>query len=173
MTDTAQRVHRRHAWPEGALERQGDRAGVISRVVAMVVDALMVALICGLGYLGIAALKFVARPRKFQWPYVSSQTMILIAGVVAVVMLAVGWSALGRTAGMRVMGLRVMDRHGHRLGVPLALLRALTCVVFPLGLLWSAISRRNASIHDLIFRTQVVYHWETRAPGGPPAPGDA
>jgi uncharacterized RDD family membrane protein YckC len=37
--------------------------------------------------------------------------------------------------------------------------------VFPLGLFWSAVSKRNASVHDLIFRTSVIYDWQARVPG--------
>ncbi len=38
----------------------------------------------------------------------------------------------------------------------------MTCVLFPLGLFWSAISRRNASLQDLLVRTSVIYDWHER-----------
>ena len=62
------------------------------------------------------------------------------------------------------MGLRIVGRSGTTLGFTVALLRAITCVVFPLGLFWSAVSKRNASVHDLIFRTSVIYDWQARVP---------
>ena len=37
------------------------------------------------------------------------------------------------------------------------MLRAVTCVVFPVGLLWSAFSAHRYSLHDIVFRTVVVY----------------
>jgi hypothetical protein len=32
----------------------------------------------------------------------------------------------------------------------------------PVGLFWSAVSRRNASVQDLLFSTSVVYDWHER-----------
>jgi uncharacterized RDD family membrane protein YckC len=43
-----------------------------------------------------------------------------------------------------------------------SLLRAVTCVVFPIGLFWAALSKRNASVQDLVFGTSVVYDWHER-----------
>ena len=40
-----------------------------------------------------------------------------------------------------------------------ALARAMFCAVFPLGLLWTAVSRENRSVADLLLRTSVVYDW--------------
>jgi uncharacterized RDD family membrane protein YckC len=37
--------------------------------------------------------------------------------------------------------------------------RAVLYVVFLPGILWAAVSRRNASIQDLIVGTAVVYDW--------------
>ena len=33
------------------------------------------------------------------------------------------------------------------------------CVVFPVGLLWSAVSRERRSLQDLVVRSVVVYDW--------------
>ena len=79
--------------------------------------------------------------------------------VLLVLYLTFSWTASGRTIGAQVMGLRVTDRSGERLHGPRAFLRAVTCVAFPLGLFWSAVSKRNASVHDLIFGTSVIYDW--------------
>ena len=57
------------------------------------------------------------------------------------------------------MGLRVVDRHGHHPALVLAGLRALACVVFPIGIVWVAVNRRNRSVQDLLLRTSVIYDW--------------
>jgi uncharacterized RDD family membrane protein YckC len=38
-----------------------------------------------------------------------------------------------------------------------AILRALACVIFPVGLLWSTVSATRRSLQDIVFRTLVVY----------------
>ena len=43
-------------------------------------------------------------------------------------------------------------RRGTRSG-----LRALACVVLPLGLLWCAVSRTRSSLQDIVVRSVVVY----------------
>ena len=59
------------------------------------------------------------------------------------------------------MGLRVTDARGRRLrGVALG--RALIASIFPIGLLWCAIDRRNRALHDLLTRSTVVYDWLPR-----------
>jgi hypothetical protein len=41
------------------------------------------------------------------------------------------------------------------------ILRAIACVLFPLGLLWSGISASRRSLQDLVLRTVVVYDVRT------------
>ena len=43
-----------------------------------------------------------------------------------------------------------------------ALLRAVGYVVFPIGLLWVAISPANRSVQDVILRSSVIYDWSAR-----------
>lgn len=152
------------AFPAGAGERQGQRAGVVSRLGAMVVDAAAAVIVVGGVYLTWAALRFMRNAARFTWPSVGFLELLAIAVIVVVLGLTLLWSSTGRSIGGRFMGLRVVDKRGELIRVPRAFLRALTCVVFPLGLLWSAFSRRNASVQDLIFRTQVIYDWHSRVP---------
>ena len=55
------------------------------------------------------------------------------------------------------MGLRVTRHSGERLHVVAALVRAWLCAVFPIGLLWVAVSPSRSSLHDLVVRSRVVY----------------
>jgi uncharacterized RDD family membrane protein YckC len=52
---------------------------------------------------------------------------------------------------------RVLARSRRRLGWIRALLRAITCVLVPIGLLWTAISPARRSWHDILVGTVVVY----------------
>ena len=55
------------------------------------------------------------------------------------------------------IGLRVVGRRSQRVRLPVGLLRAIGCVLFPVGLLWVVIDRQRRSLQDIVFRTRVVY----------------
>lgn len=156
-------------FPEGAADRQGLRAGLISRLGAMVIDAAYAMALLGVGYVAFAGLRFMRDARRFTWPQPTFELALGVGAVVVVLMLTIAWSSTGRSGGMRLMGLRLVGRDGAGIGVPVAFLRAVACVVFPLGLFWSAVSRRNASLQDLLFGTSVIYDWTVHVP---PAQGD-
>ena len=152
-------------FPAGAGERQGLRAGVVSRTVAMVIDMAYVAAMLGIGYLGVAGFRFLRSPRSFTWPQTSLPQVVVVGRHRG------GDRAHDRLDRQRdeprgcgswvcgCSGRRGVDVHTAR-----AFLRAVTCVAFPLGLFWSAVSKRNASVQDLLFGTSVVYDWHMRVP---------
>ncbi len=163
-------------FPAGAGERQGLRAGVVSRTGAMVIDMAYVAALLGIGYLGVAGFRFLRSPARFTFPEATLPQAAVVGCVVAVIVLTISWTGNGRTAGMRLMGLRLLGPGGVDIHTARAFLRAVTCVAFPLGLFWSAVSKRNASLQDLLFGTSVVYDWHMRVPVAradpPPPDGD-
>jgi uncharacterized RDD family membrane protein YckC len=71
--------------------------------------------------------------------------------------------AVGIHRGCGAMGLRVVGRRSQRVSLPVGLLRAIGCVLFPIGLLWVVIDRQRRSLQDIVFRTRVVY---SRPPAG-------
>jgi uncharacterized RDD family membrane protein YckC len=149
--------------PREARSYQGKRAGLITRMVANVVDVAVVAVIIGVCYAGLNGLLFMVDPRGFSfvgWSLLASMTA---AVVVAIPYLAGAWALTGRTYGCHVMGLRVLGRRGGRPSLPVALVRSVTCVLFPIGLLWCAWSTRQSSLQDLLVRTTVIYDWLPRA----------
>lgn len=151
-------------FPEGAAARQGTRAGAVSRLGAMMIDLVYSAALLAAAYLGVASFRFLRNARTFAWPQPAFDEILLAGGVVVVLMLTIAWSSTGRTSGMKVMGLRVVDPAGRPPGPVRSFLRAVACVAFPLGLFWSAFSRRNASVQDLLFGTSVVYDWHMHVP---------
>ncbi len=89
------------------------------------------------------------------------------AGLATYVLYAtIAWSTVGRTYGCHVMGLRVVSRRGRRVHLLVALARAVLCALFPIGLLWCAVSRTQRSVQDLLLRTTVIYDWNPRGDGG-------
>ena len=54
--------------PREARPYQGETAGVVTRVVANTIDALVVGVMVAACYLGLVSVKFLLDPRNFTWP---------------------------------------------------------------------------------------------------------
>jgi uncharacterized RDD family membrane protein YckC len=132
-------------------------AGVVTRLLAAAVDAVVVVLLTALLDLAAAGARFLWSPVDFRWPRPTMAVTVVALLLVAVVYLAAGWALTGRTYGSRLMGLRVLSSRRQLLGWTRSILRALMSVLWPLGLLWCGISRTRLSLADVVLRTVVVY----------------
>lgn len=159
MTDRDSVSTRHSSIPAAARPYQGRRAGVVTRVAANGIDLLVVIVIVAATYGVVAGVAFLLHPRSFTPPGWLGWSIPVIGFVVVVPYLTFGWCTTGRTYGDALLGLRVVDHRGRRLHLTLAVLRAVACVVFPIGLLWAGISRANRSVQDVLLRTSVVYDW--------------
>ena len=148
--------------PAQARSFQGRRAGVVTRIAASVVDFLVVILAICIVYGGITLAWFVIRPSRFHWPENISWSVPFVYFVLVTAYLSFSWAGTGRTYGAALLGVRVVNHNGAMMRLPSAILRALLCVVFPIGLLWVAVSAANHSVADLVFRTSVIYDWSPR-----------
>ncbi len=152
--------------PPEAVAFQGDRAGIVSRVIANTIDfAVIVAVLVGM-YVGWAAFLFLLSPTTFTFPSPSLGSALLVGGALLTFYFWVSWATTGRTYGDIVMGLRVVNFAGERMHWAGAFVRAVFCVVFPIGLFWVAVSGANRSVQDVVLRTSVIYDWRAR-----PVPG--
>ena len=159
--------------PREARPFQGQRAGVVTRLIAALLDMLVVGAILLGGYLGLVGLIFLVHPRSFQFPELGLVFTLAAAFGVAVVYLTVFWTLSGRTYGYLVMGLRVLGHGGRRLRLVGSFVRAVFVVAVPIGIVWVPISRNNKSLQDLALGTRVVYDWEPRAAHPHPSADDA
>lgn len=148
--------------PREARAWQGRPAGIVTRLAAAVIDALVVGLVLLAGYLVLAGLLLMLDPRGYQLPRAGLLLSLTSAFLTAFVYLAAAWAISGRTYGDLVLGLRVQRRDGRPLGLVVAVARSAACVVLPIGLLWVVVSRRNRSWQDLLLGTRVVYDWQPR-----------
>jgi uncharacterized RDD family membrane protein YckC len=132
-------------------------AGVVTRVLAACVDVVVVVLLTVLADLGAAGVRFVWAPMAFRWPQPAPSVAVAALLAVAVVYLTVAWATAGRTYGARLLGLRLLSTRLARLGWIRSFLRAVACVLFPVGLLWCVVSPTRRSLQDVVFRSVVVY----------------
>jgi uncharacterized RDD family membrane protein YckC len=156
--------------PREARPYQGRRAGLITRSAAAAVDALVVVATLAVGYAGWVGLHFVIDPRGFELAGIEALPGVTWFLVVAVVYLTAAWSVTGRTYGCHLMGLRVVNRRGRHPGVLVAAARAVLYVLFPIGLLWCAVSRSRRSLQDLLLGSTVIYDWLPEAENGGAGP---
>jgi uncharacterized RDD family membrane protein YckC len=144
---------------------QGTRAGFISRIVAAAVDIGIVFLLETAIVVFVALTSWVVT-RRDELSLDSPPPLVtaILGFALSVFYLGYLWSTTGRTVGEQILGLRTLTEHGSRVPTSRAYARAILMVIFPIGLLWILISRRNASIQDLLCRTTVVYDWSYHAP---------
>ena len=145
--------------PREARAFQGTSAGVVTRLAAGIVDALVVALALAGSYAGWVALRFVLDPRRFRMSDPSLLWSVALFLGYLVLYLTVSWWMAGRSLGDHLWGIRVTTRDGGLPGLARSFVRAVACALFPVGLLWCAVDRDRRSLHDLVLRTSVVYDW--------------
>ncbi len=137
---------------------------MVSRFLADAIDLVVVlATLAGI-HLAVSGIRFLIHPRSFEWPELSFLTHGTFAWILLIAYLTIGWANTGRTLGKTMLGLRVVDVQGAPLRLWRAFVRAVLCAAFPIGLFWSAVSDKNASVQDLLVRTCVVYDWAPRLP---------
>lgn len=134
-------------------------AGVVSRGLSAVIDAAVVLGLAVGAYAVQATAVFLVDPRGFVPPDTTLGWFLDAWILLAIGYLALSWAVLGGTRGDKVMGLRVLTAGGTPPGLLHSTARAILCVLFPLGLLWVAVSRRQRSVQDLVLRTHVVHDW--------------
>ncbi|MFI6558719.1 RDD family protein [Streptomyces sp. NPDC050534] len=139
-------------------EAQGGTAGVVSRCLAAVVDAIVVACIGLAGQLAFGGLRLIVTGPPFHMPDLSLWLTGVLGWAIAVLYLGTAWATTGGTLGDWLLGLRVTCRTGRLLGITRALLRAVLCVALPVGLFWIPFSRRHASVQDVAVASAVHYH---------------
>lgn len=145
--------------PAAALQRQGQSAGIVSRLLANSVDFMVVLLFLGGVYLGVCGWRLLVNPSGFSFPSAPRVLVLALGGGFSLLYLTLCWWLAGRTYGDRLMALKVRNFRKQRLRFPGALARAALYLVFPVGVLWCAVNPSNRSVQDVILRTSVIYDW--------------
>lgn len=148
-----------NAIPEEARRFQGQRAGIVSRVIANTVDFVVITVALLGTYLGWLALLFLLDPTTFSPSAPTFLQALVVGGAYLFVYFTVAWATSGRTYGDHLMGLRVVNFRGERMHWVGAMMRAVFCVFVPIGLFWAVLSPRDRSVQDVVLRTSVIYDW--------------
>ena len=131
-------------------------AGPVSRAVAYLMDAFVVAVLCTCAAAATAMIASVMGARLHDAALAAVSACLVVLPALLATYCALFWALAGRTPGMAVLGLRVVATRRRRLSWPAALLRALVLAYFPLGAVWALVDRRHQAVHDKVARTEVV-----------------
>lgn len=135
-------------------------AGFVSRAVAFVVDAFVIATLGMVGILLASATMEALFPTR-RGVEVGSVDLALVVWATALVYRVFFWAAVGSTPAMWLLGLRVSRLGGERVGVTRAVVRFLaygvSALVFGLGYLWVVVDPRHQAWHDKVAGTVVRY----------------
>jgi len=154
---------------EGGLQFNilGKYAGFVTRLLAFVLDQIILAVI--FAFTGLAIQFVVNAFRINQWlglydipPHVAV-TIGAVIYISVVLAYNVGfWMLAGQTPGKRVMGVRIVRSDGQRLRIGNAIRRQLAYLlsgILFLGFLWILIDDQRQGFHDVLAGTIVVYSW--------------
>jgi uncharacterized RDD family membrane protein YckC len=131
-------------------------AGLVSRTIAYVTDALLVAVTftAGTVVVGLIAAVVGIEAQNLARAVTSAYLFLLPASLVTYNVLF--WGLAGRTPGMALVGVRVVTSRGGPVSWLAALVRAVVLAAFPLGALWVPVDRRHQGVHDKLARTVVI-----------------
>jgi len=158
----------------------GQYAGFISRLIAFVVDTIIVSgfILFSSWFIGITATIFQAEKlvgyliRKF--PFFESISSVILSPQVATIsiLLIVAlyyiffWSYVGQTPGKALMGVRIVRLNGKKLTFGVAAIRYLgyylSAMTLFFGFLWILIDDKRMGWHDKLARTCVIYSWDAK-----------
>ncbi|MFI5897730.1 RDD family protein [Actinoplanes sp. NPDC051513] len=131
-------------------------AGVVSRTIAYVIDALIVSIASAGTAAGISLVASVVGSDARDLARTLTAAYLVALPAVFALYCTVLWGLAGRTIGMAMVGIRVVGTNRRPVRWWSALVRGILLAYFPIGSLWLLVDRRHRAIHDLIARTLVI-----------------
>jgi uncharacterized RDD family membrane protein YckC len=153
--------------PERTIRRQGNYAGAVSRLIAFVIDVIVVWVVYALATLATEA--FLKLITGHSWSLFSNHRILDLCILVAwgFFYFAYQWAVSGRTLGMATFGLQVVTAEGRPISHRQAVLRTvglgLTFLTLGIGFLGIVYQRERRALDDFVAGTAVVYEWDARA----------
>jgi uncharacterized RDD family membrane protein YckC len=131
-------------------------AGPVSRTLAYVFDASLVAIAATVAVAGLGVVASVLGSHIRDLAHAITAAYIVVLPALLASYMFLCWWLAGRTLGMTLLGLRVVTVRGGRVHWLAALVRALVLAYFPIGALWALVDRRYQAVHDKLAHTSVV-----------------
>jgi uncharacterized RDD family membrane protein YckC len=149
--------------PQGMI--YGQYAGFVTRLVAFVIDLVVVAVLILMSNGAIGLVTALLKSMYLLRPGTLTETVVAVVaatlGVALFVAYYIGfWLAAGQTPGKRIMGVRIVRRDGRRVVLGNVVLRFigywLSSILF-LGFLWILVDNQRQAWHDSLAGTIVIY----------------
>lgn len=164
-----------HAHLNLAGSMAGTFAGPVSRLVAFLLDVIILLIAVGLmSAFASSTLNLFGLTDVFN-TFLQSGSMLATATVffllffnflVISVYFVISWNWTGSSVGNTVFGLRVVNREGGRVSVIRSILRLIgayfSAVIFLLGFIWALFDGRRQGWHDKFGATFVLYDWPAK-----------
>ncbi|MBG0567148.1 RDD family protein [Actinoplanes aureus] len=131
-------------------------AGLISRSMAYLLDALIVAVFTGVTATALGLVASVVGNVAHELSETVLSSYLKFLPFIFALYCTLFWALAGRTPGMTVLGLRVVRFDGGPVGWMAALIRAVVLAFFPIGALWLLVDRRRQGLQDKVARTTVL-----------------
>jgi uncharacterized RDD family membrane protein YckC len=131
-------------------------AGIVRRALAAVTDLPAVVATLYALEAGVAVSMIGAWPGSLDHCGAAVVRECAVSPVVAAAYSAECWSRSGRTAGAALLGVRVVGRDGLPLHPAEAVLRAVACMIVPVGLRSAAVDTQRRSLQDMVFGSRVI-----------------
>jgi len=143
-----------------AREMQGQRAGFVTRLLAVAIDVGIAFVLYTVALWAYAVIRYLLTSKPLELPSPDSWVRVLVLAGVALAYLVSSWASTGRTVGDQFLGVGVVTERGALLSTGRAIVRATLCILIggP-SLCWILVSKKNAAIHDLVCHTTVIYDW--------------
>ncbi|MEJ2751424.1 MAG: RDD family protein, partial [Chloroflexota bacterium] len=154
----------------------GTYAGPVTRLVAFLVDVIILLLVVGLisafvsSTLNLFGLTDRAVNFLFSGGIVSTIVLFIAIAFNFIVIGAyfiLAWNWTGATVGDALFGLHVVSKRGERVSILHSIMRLIgmyiSVIVFLLGFIWALFDRRRQGWHDKFGGTFVLYAWPAQA----------
>jgi len=141
----------------------GRAAGFVTRLIAYVIDAVIVAAMIALGGWIAVLLDNLLTTLNVETRSTLAAIYVFLIPVIAALYYVVFWSLTGRTVGKWFMGLKVVNPEGRPPTIARSFVRLfgylVSAVVFWLGYVWVLIDGERKAWHDHMANTYVVYDY--------------
>ena len=123
-------------------------AGAVSRTIAYLLDALVVAIAFTAGTVVAGLIASIVGAWAHDLARAVTSAYLLVLPALMAAYCALFWSLAGRTPGMALLGVRVVGSGGRPVSWPAALVRAIVLSYAPVVALWALVDRRHQGLHD-------------------------